>query len=31
MDVTFTALPNSSNSFCYTGSNCALNMIAVRP
>jgi hypothetical protein len=31
MDVTFTALPNSSNSFCYTGSNCALNMIAIRP
>jgi hypothetical protein len=31
MDVTFTALPDSSNSFCYTGSNCALNMIAIRP
>jgi hypothetical protein len=31
MDVTFTALPNSSNSFCYDSSNCTLNMIAVRP
>jgi WD40 repeat protein len=31
MDVTFVALPNSSNSFCYDSSNCALNMIAVRP
>jgi len=31
MDVTFTALPDSPNSFCYTGSNCALNLIAIRP
>lgn len=31
MEVTFTPLPNSSNSFCYTSTNCALNMIAIRP
>ncbi len=31
MEVTFTALPNSSNSFCYDSPNCALNMIAIRP
>jgi hypothetical protein len=31
MDVTFTPLANSSNSFCFTDSNCALDMIAIRP
>ncbi len=31
MEVTFTALPNSSNSFCYDSPNCTLNMIAIRP
>jgi hypothetical protein len=31
MEVSFTPLANSSNSFCYTGSNCALNLIAIRP
>jgi hypothetical protein len=29
--IFFTDLPNSTNSFCYTGSNCALNMVAVKP
>ncbi len=31
MDVSFSPLVNSSNSFCYTGSNCALNIVAVKP
>ncbi|MFZ0278067.1 MAG: hypothetical protein WA899_19985 [Candidatus Sulfotelmatobacter sp.] len=31
MEVVFTPLPDSSNSFCYTGTNCALNMVAIRP
>ncbi len=31
MEVTFTSLPDSSNSFCYTGTNCALNLIGIRP
>jgi hypothetical protein len=31
MDVFFSPLVNSTNSFCYTGSNCALNLVAVRP
>lgn len=31
MEVTFTPLPDSSNDFCYTGTNCALNMIGIRP
>jgi hypothetical protein len=31
MQVFFSLLPDSPNSFCYTGSNCALNMVAVRP
>ena len=29
--VTFSPLPNSPNNFCYTGSNCALNIVAVKP
>ncbi|HVI11042.1 MAG TPA: hypothetical protein VND65_22350 [Candidatus Binatia bacterium] len=29
--ATFVPLPNSSNSFCYTGTDCALNVIAVKP
>jgi len=31
MDVSFSPLPNSSNSFCFTGTNCALNMVVVKP
>jgi len=31
MDVLFSPLTDSSNNFCYTGANCALNMIAIRP
>jgi hypothetical protein len=31
MDVSFSPLVNSSNSFCLNGSNCSLNMIAVKP
>ncbi len=31
MDISFSPLVNSSNSFCFTGSNCALNVVAVRP
>ncbi len=29
--VSFLPLPNSANSFCFTGSNCSLNLVAVRP
>jgi len=29
--VSFSPLPNSANSFCYTAVNCALNLVAVRP
>ena len=29
--TTFLPLPSSPNSFCYTGANCALNLIAVKP
>jgi len=31
MDISFSPLADSSNSFCYTGSNCALNMVLVKP
>jgi hypothetical protein len=31
MEIAFVPLPDSLNSFCYTGSNCALNMVAVKP
>ena len=30
-DTSFSPLANSSNSFCYTGSNCALNLVVVKP
>lgn len=30
-EVSFLPLPDSPNNFCYTGSNCALNMVAVKP
>jgi len=29
--VFFSTLANSTNSFCYTGTNCSLDMVAVRP
>ncbi|SRR5579871_2912514 len=29
--TTFGDLPNSPNSYCYTGENCLLNLIAVKP
>lgn len=29
--TTFYPLPNSPNNFCFTGSNCALNIVAVKP
>ena len=29
--TSFSPLPNSPNSFCYTGANCTLNVIAVKP
>jgi len=29
--ISFLPLPNSANSFCFTGSNCALNIVAVKP
>jgi outer membrane protein assembly factor BamB len=29
--TSFVPLPNSPNNFCFTGSNCALNMVAVKP
>ena len=31
MPVSFTPLPNSSNSFCYSSINCSLNIVAVKP
>jgi hypothetical protein len=31
MQTSFSPLPDSPNSFCYTGSNCTLNMVAVKP
>ncbi|HWY20618.1 MAG TPA: hypothetical protein VNX26_05310 [Candidatus Acidoferrum sp.] len=29
--TSFSSLPNSPNNFCFTGSNCALNIVAVKP
>jgi hypothetical protein len=29
--TTFLPLPNSANSFCFTGTNCALDVVAVKP
>jgi hypothetical protein len=29
--VSFSPLPNSTNSFCFTGTNCQLNIVAVKP
>jgi hypothetical protein len=29
--ISFSSLPNSSSSFCFTESNCALNIVAVKP
>jgi hypothetical protein len=29
--TSFTSLPSSTNDFCFTGNNCALNLIAVKP
>jgi hypothetical protein len=29
--TTFSPLPNSPNNFCFTGTNCALNLVAVKP
>jgi hypothetical protein len=29
--ISFVPLPNSPNSFCFTGSDCHLNLIAVKP
>ena len=29
--TSFSPLPNSPNNFCFTGSNCALNIVAVKP
>jgi hypothetical protein len=29
--ISFNPLPNSPNSFCYTGANCAANLLAVKP
>lgn len=30
-DIPFSPLPSSFNSFCYTGSDCTLNIVVVRP
>ena len=30
-DIPFSPLPDSFNSFCYTGSDCTLNLVTVRP
>jgi hypothetical protein len=29
--TSFSPLPNSANNFCFTGTNCALNIVAVKP
>jgi hypothetical protein len=29
--TSFSPLPNSADSFCFTGTNCALNIVAVKP
>jgi hypothetical protein len=29
--TSFSPLPNSANSFCFTGTNCQLNVVAVKP
>ena len=29
--TSFSPLPNSANSFCFTGTNCQLNIVAVKP
>jgi hypothetical protein len=29
--VSFSPLPNSANSFCFTGTSCQLNLVAVKP
>jgi hypothetical protein len=29
--ISFLPLSNSANSFCFTGSNCSLNLVAVKP
>lgn len=29
--ISFSPLPNQSNSFCFTGNNCSLNMVNVKP
>jgi hypothetical protein len=29
--TSFTSLPNSNNDFCFTGNNCASNLVAVKP
>jgi hypothetical protein len=29
--TSFTSLPSSNNDFCFTGNNCALNLVAVKP
>jgi WD40 repeat protein len=29
--TSFISLPNSANDFCFTGNNCALNLVAVKP
>jgi DNA-binding beta-propeller fold protein YncE len=30
-EISFPPLPNSPNNFCFTGNNCALNIVAVKP
>ncbi len=29
--TSFSPLPNSPNNFCFTGTNCQLNIVAVKP
>jgi hypothetical protein len=29
--ISFSPLPNSTNGFCYTGTNCVPNVLAVKP
>jgi hypothetical protein len=29
--TSFNLLPNSTNDLCFTGNNCALNLVAVKP
>jgi hypothetical protein len=31
LEIPFSQLPDSSNNFCYSSYNCALNLVAIKP